>query len=61
MEHWNKVFFLLIILGQGTNQQEKLDKMEESYTFQRYPASLTQDLQDRKKQFEKCGLWVVQV
>lgn len=47
--------------GQGTNQQEKLDEMEESHTFQRYPVSLTQELQDQKKQFEKCGLWVVQV
>ncbi|XP_021065047.1 protein mono-ADP-ribosyltransferase PARP9 isoform X2 [Mus pahari] len=47
--------------GQGSNQQGKLDKMEQSSTFQRYPASLTQELQDQKKQFEKCGLWVVQV
>lgn len=49
------------VSGQGTNHPGKLDEMEESYTFQRYPVSLTQELQDRKKQFEKCGLWVVKV
>ncbi|XP_052014170.1 protein mono-ADP-ribosyltransferase PARP9 isoform X2 [Apodemus sylvaticus] len=49
------------VSGQGTNLPGKLDEMEESYTFQRYPVSLTQELQDRKRQFEKCGLWVVKV
>lgn len=47
--------------GQGTDQQGKLDEMEESYTFQRYPVSLTQEFQDRKKHFDKCGLCVVKV
>ncbi|XP_028608126.1 protein mono-ADP-ribosyltransferase PARP9 [Grammomys surdaster] len=47
--------------GQGIYQQGKLDEMEQSYTFHRYPVSLTQELQDREKQFEKCGLWVVKV
>ncbi|XP_076799001.1 protein mono-ADP-ribosyltransferase PARP9 isoform X3 [Arvicanthis niloticus] len=47
--------------GQGTDQQGEQDEMKQSYTFHRYPVSLTQELQDREKQFEKCGLWVVKV
>lgn len=47
--------------GRGTDQQGKLDEMEESYTFQRQPVVLTQELQDRKKHFDKCGLCVVKV
>lgn len=35
--------------------------MEEWCTFQRYPVSLTQEFQDRKKHFDKCGLCVVKV
>ncbi|XP_060226312.1 protein mono-ADP-ribosyltransferase PARP9 isoform X4 [Meriones unguiculatus] len=44
-----------------SGQQGKLDEMEEFCTYQRYPASLTWELEDRKKQFEKYGLWVVKV
>lgn len=47
--------------GWGTDQQGELDEMEEWCTFQRYPVSLTQEFQDRKKHFDKCGLCVVKV
>ncbi|KAL1788556.1 poly [ADP-ribose] polymerase 9 isoform X1 [Sigmodon hispidus] len=49
------------LLGQWTDQQGEVDKMEEFCTYLRYPAPLTQELEDRKRQFEKCGLWVVKV
>lgn len=49
------------LLEQWTDQQGKLDEMEELDTYLHYPVSLTQELQDRKRQFEKCGLWVVKV
>ncbi|XP_055480751.1 protein mono-ADP-ribosyltransferase PARP9 isoform X1 [Psammomys obesus] len=44
-----------------SGQQGKLDEMEELCTYLRYPVSLTWELEDRKKQFEKYGLWVVKV
>ncbi|XP_051005826.1 protein mono-ADP-ribosyltransferase PARP9 [Acomys russatus] len=48
--------------GQWADQQGILDETEEfDDTFQRYPVPLTPELQDRRKQFEKCGLWVVKV
>ncbi|XP_049978324.1 protein mono-ADP-ribosyltransferase PARP9 isoform X4 [Alexandromys fortis] len=49
------------LLGQWTNQQEILDEMEDFHTYLRYPVPLSQELEDRKRQFEKCGLWVVKV
>ncbi|KAL6029935.1 hypothetical protein STEG23_028863, partial [Scotinomys teguina] len=49
------------LLEQWTDQQGKLDEMEEFHTYLRYSISLTQELQDRKRQFEKYGLWVVKV
>ncbi|CAH6792302.1 Parp9 [Phodopus roborovskii] len=49
------------LLGQWTDQQGKLDDRENSHTYLRYPIPLTQELEDQKKQFEKCGLWVVKV
>lgn len=35
--------------------------MEDFHTYLRYPVPLSQELEDRKRQFEKCGLWVVKV
>lgn len=52
---------LFDLLGQWTDEQGKLDEMENSHTYLRYPATLTQELEDRKRQFDKCGLWVVKV
>lgn len=49
------------LLGQWTNQQEILDEMEDFHTYLRYPVPLSQELEDRKRQFAKCGLWVVKV
>ncbi|XP_041529179.1 protein mono-ADP-ribosyltransferase PARP9 isoform X2 [Microtus oregoni] len=49
------------LLGQWTDQQEILDEMEDFHTYLRYPVPLSQELEDRKRQFEKCGLWVVKV
>ncbi|XP_052596410.1 protein mono-ADP-ribosyltransferase PARP9 [Peromyscus californicus insignis] len=49
------------LLEQWTDQQGKLDEMEELDTYLHYPVPLTQELEDRKRQFEKCGLWVVKV
>ncbi|XP_038202197.1 protein mono-ADP-ribosyltransferase PARP9 isoform X2 [Arvicola amphibius] len=49
------------LLGQWTNQQGILDEMEDFHTYLRYPVPLSQELEDRKRQFEKCGLWVVKV
>ncbi|XP_030797821.1 protein mono-ADP-ribosyltransferase PARP9 isoform X2 [Rhinopithecus roxellana] len=47
--------------GQWTNQQQKTqDKMKENI-FLKCPAPLTQELEDQKKQFEKCGLQVIKV
>ncbi|XP_033066917.1 protein mono-ADP-ribosyltransferase PARP9 isoform X2 [Trachypithecus francoisi] len=47
--------------GQWTNQQQKTqDKMKENI-FLKCPAPLTQELEDEKKQFEKCGLQVIKV
>nr|AIC34786.1 poly ADP-ribose polymerase family member 9 [Lagothrix lagotricha] len=49
-------------LGPRTNQQQKTqDKMKENILFLKYPVPLTQELLDRKKQFEKCGLQVLKV
>ncbi|CAO2631696.1 Protein mono-ADP-ribosyltransferase PARP9 [Lemmus lemmus] len=47
------------LLGQWTDEQGELDEMEDFHTYLRYPVS--QELEDRKRQFEKCGLWVVKV
>lgn len=52
---------LFDLLGQWTNKEGKLDEMEKFHTYLRYPVPLTQELEDRKRQFEKCGLWVVKV
>lgn len=49
------------LLGQWTDQQGILDEMEDFHTYLRYPVPLSQELEDRKRQFEKCGLWVVKV
>ncbi|XP_036059402.1 protein mono-ADP-ribosyltransferase PARP9 [Onychomys torridus] len=49
------------LLEQWTDQQGKLDEMEEFHTYLHYPVPLTEELQDQKRQFEKCGLWVVKV
>uniref|UniRef100_A0A8C2MLU9 Poly (ADP-ribose) polymerase family, member 9 n=1 Tax=Cricetulus griseus TaxID=10029 RepID=A0A8C2MLU9_CRIGR len=54
-------FCLPPFLGQWTNKEGKLDEMEKFHTYLRYPVPLTQELEDRKRQFEKCGLWVVKV
>nr|XP_005548033.2 protein mono-ADP-ribosyltransferase PARP9 isoform X1 [Macaca fascicularis]XP_005548034.2 protein mono-ADP-ribosyltransferase PARP9 isoform X1 [Macaca fascicularis]XP_005548035.2 protein mono-ADP-ribosyltransferase PARP9 isoform X1 [Macaca fascicularis]XP_005548036.3 protein mono-ADP-ribosyltransferase PARP9 isoform X1 [Macaca fascicularis] len=49
------------LLGQWTNQQQKTqDKMKENI-FLKCPVPLTQELEDQKKQFEKCGLQVIKV
>ncbi|XP_023070443.2 protein mono-ADP-ribosyltransferase PARP9 [Piliocolobus tephrosceles] len=49
------------LLGQWTNQQQKTqDKMKENIFLKR-PVPLTQELEDQKKQFEKCGLQVIKV
>nr|AIC34787.1 poly ADP-ribose polymerase family member 9 [Alouatta sara] len=49
-------------LGPWTNQQQKTqDEMKENILFLKYPAPLTQELLDQKKQFEKCGLQVLKV
>ncbi|XP_037692770.1 protein mono-ADP-ribosyltransferase PARP9 [Choloepus didactylus] len=47
---------------QWTDQQPKSkNEMKENINFLRVLAPLTQELQDRKKQFEKCGLQVIKV
>uniref|UniRef100_A0A2I3MAV4 Poly(ADP-ribose) polymerase family member 9 n=1 Tax=Papio anubis TaxID=9555 RepID=A0A2I3MAV4_PAPAN len=49
------------LLGQWTNQQQNTqDKMKENI-FLKCPVPLTQELEDQKKQFEKCGLQVIKV
>lgn len=51
------------LLGQWADQQGKLqDEVNEmKIMFWRWPVPLMKELQDRKKQFEKCGLQVVKV
>ncbi|XP_058151673.1 protein mono-ADP-ribosyltransferase PARP9 isoform X2 [Dasypus novemcinctus] len=47
---------------QWTDQRPKSqDEMKENINFLRIPVPLTQELQDQKKQFEKCGLQVIKV
>nr|AIC34781.1 poly ADP-ribose polymerase family member 9 [Cercopithecus wolfi] len=49
------------LLGQWTNQQQKTqDKMKENI-FLKCPVPPTQEIEDQKKQFEKCGLQVIKV
>uniref|UniRef100_A0A8C9PHX9 Poly(ADP-ribose) polymerase family member 9 n=1 Tax=Spermophilus dauricus TaxID=99837 RepID=A0A8C9PHX9_SPEDA len=53
---------LWILSGQWTDQQTKnQDEMKKKITFLRYPAPCTEELLDRKKQFEKHGLQVIKV
>lgn len=53
---------LLSLSGQWTDPIPKhLDKLKENIPFQRCLPDSTQELQDRKTQFEKCGFRVLQV
>ncbi|XP_005327725.2 protein mono-ADP-ribosyltransferase PARP9 isoform X4 [Ictidomys tridecemlineatus] len=53
---------LWILSGQWTDQQTKnQDEMKKKITFLRYSAPCTEELLDRKKQFEKHGLQVIKV
>ncbi|KAM4862867.1 protein mono-ADP-ribosyltransferase PARP9 isoform X2 [Urocitellus parryii] len=53
---------LWILSGQWTDQQTKnQDEMKKKITFLRYQAPWTEELLDRKKQFEKHGFQVIKV
>lgn len=49
------------LLGQWTGQQPKTQDEMKKNKFLKHPTHLTQEIQDRMKQFEYCGLQVIKV